>query len=160
MLAYLFWHRRAASTDRGEYEARLRAFHQALGDAVSASAAYRLERLPFAESDGYEDWYLVEDWARLGELNAAAVDETRGPPHDGVASRAAEGWGGVYALLAGDPRPPAGARWQAKRRGESYEAFIESQRAPGVWQRQMVLGPAPEFCLAQERTPGRERVWP
>src|SRR5215208_2135214 len=154
MLAYLFWHRPAAGIDRGEYEARLSAFHQALGDAVLASAAYRLERLPFTETDGFEDWYLVEEWGRLGELNAAAVDETRGPPHDGVASLAAEGWGGVYALVSGEPLPPEGARWQAKPRGESYESFLESQSAPSVWQRQMVLGPAPEFCLAEERTPG------
>jgi hypothetical protein len=35
-----------------------------------------------------------------------------------------------------------------KPAGQSYDAFTESVGAVGIWQRQMVLGPAPEFCLA------------
>jgi hypothetical protein len=72
-LAYVFWHRPREDVDPAGYEDSLRAFHATL-DLPSAS--FRLEALPFDERGGYEDWYLVEDWARLGELNAAAVDAT------------------------------------------------------------------------------------
>jgi hypothetical protein len=149
MLAYVFWHRRAPQREPAEYEARLRAFHERIG---VPSAAFRLDRLPFAGGGpGYEDWYLVDSWAALGELNARAVDARRRAFHDAVAGMAGEGWGGVYALARGDPSPPTAVRWLDKPRGVAYETFLAGLRSPSVWLRQLVLGPAPEVCAAGER---------
>ena len=146
MLAYVFWHRPRGGVTSAEYERRLRAFH---GRMVGQSASFRVDELPFAAGEGYEDWYLVEDWAELGALNAAAVSDERRAPHDGVAEIAGDGWGGVYALVRGVAEPPLTARWVSKPAGDSYEAFLDAVHAPTVWQRQMVLGPAPEFCVVE-----------
>ena len=95
---------------------------------------------------GYEDWYLVEDWHCVGVLNAAAVDDAHRADHDAVAHQAGAGAGGLFLLRTGDLRiaDAGAAEWSAKE-----------PRSPAgehaLWQRQMVLGPAPEFCLL---TPG------
>jgi hypothetical protein len=49
-------------------------------------------------------------------------------------------------------------RWSSKPAGRSLEAFLESLAAPAIWMRQMVLGPAPEFCLVEGDPGGRVRV--
>ena len=59
MLAYVFWHLPAGGADVAAYEAAERSFQAAL---EVPSACFRVERLPFGEVGGYEDWYLVEDW--------------------------------------------------------------------------------------------------
>jgi hypothetical protein len=146
VLAYVFWHQPRAGVPRADYERRLRAFHAAL---MESSASFRLGALPFADDDGYEDWYLVEGWAQLGALNTGAVSAGRRAVHDSVAGLAGSGWGGVYALIRGASEPPASTRWVSKPDGLSYDAFLDSVRASTVWQRQMVLGPAPEFCLVE-----------
>ncbi len=160
-LAYVFWHRPAAGVEPSEYEVRLCAFHERL---PYPSAAFRLDRLPFGEAGcGYEDWYLVEGWAALGELSARAVDARRRLPHDEVAAMAGEGWGGVYGLVRGDPAPPAGsARWLDKPRGIAYESFLAELHAPCVWLRQLVLGPASEVCAGggDELAAGRAPITP
>jgi hypothetical protein len=144
VLAYVFWHRPGDGVDRDRYEDALARFHASL---ANPSAAFRLDRLPFGDGGpGYEDWYLVDGWAELGELNAAAVDAAHGGYHDVAAELAGAGWGGVYALIRGRPEPPATARWQARAPGDGPEA---------VWQRQMVLGPAPEFCVVDGSSEGR-----
>jgi hypothetical protein len=155
VLAYVFWHRPRDGVEPALYEARLRSFHAAL---ETPSAAFRVRELPFAPGGGYEDWYLVEDWQALGTLNAAAIDERRRGPHDGVAELAAEGWGGVYAHLRGEAEPPAAARWLAKPAGLGYDEFLADLPGTSVWQRQLVLGPAPEFCVADGDPDGRVRV--
>jgi hypothetical protein len=144
VLAYLFWHRRRDDVDRGRYEDALRRFHASLDHA---SAVFRLDELPFGDrAPGYEDWYLVEDWAALGELNATAVDASHGGYHDAAAELVAEGWGGVYALVRGEAQPPEATSWRWKRPDDPDAT---------VWQRQMVLGPAPEYCLAGGDAEGR-----
>jgi hypothetical protein len=123
----------------------------------------RLARPPWAAAPGapaapratgtwYEDWYLVDGWAALGELNAAAVSGPRRAPHAAAATLAADGTAGIYGLLAGDPARPAWAAWLAKPQGAAYEAFEPELRAAAgpeasVWRRQMVLGPTPEFAV-------------
>src|SRR4051812_26049882 len=145
MLAYVFWHRPAEDVARTDYEERLRAFHATL---EVPSACFRLHQLPFRHDDGYEDWYLVEDWAALGALNEAALAPVRRRQHDAAAHASWQGWGGVYRLLRGAPEPPAGMRW----------APADDPEVPAAWQRQMVLGPAPEYCLVSDAAHGRERV--
>jgi len=143
-LAYVFWHRPAEDVERAHYEDLLRAFH---AKVEQPSACFRLDALPWKHADGYEDWYLVDGWAALGELNEAALAPPRRAEHDAAAAASAHGWGAVYRLLDGPPEPPAAVRWAPAR-----------EAASAVWQRQMVLGPAPEFCLSGGGPRGRARV--
>lgn len=146
MLAYVFWHRPAPDVPRAAYEARLGAFHAAIG---VPSAWFRVGALPWmpGDEDGYEDWYLVDDFAALGELNVRAVTGSRRAPHDAAAAGAAWGTAGVYALKRGEPRleEVRFASWHHKPRGRSHEAFEAELRGASVWQRQLVLGPTPEY---------------
>ena len=156
MLAYLFWHSPAGAASAAEYEALLAAFHARL--RADPPRGFR-GSVAFAVSNGYsysyEDWYLVDDWAALGVLNAAAVDAAHRGDHDPVARQAGNGAGGVYELRAGVlPVGDAGlAEWSAKPLGTPYaewEAGLVEGRDPArfaLWQRQLVLGPAPEYCL-------------
>jgi hypothetical protein len=160
MLAYLFWHRPRAGVSGGTYERRLIDFHAGLGAAGVTSAAFRLERLPFAPAGGYEDWYLAEDWAAIGALADTATGSADAPSHDAVAEISGESWGAVYALVRGTVRPPDGARWLEKPRGEPLESVLHRDPAESLWRRQLVLGPAAELCLGGQASTGRERVWP
>jgi hypothetical protein len=145
VLAYVFWHRPAAAADVTAYEAAQRPFHAAI---EVPSASFRIERLPFGDGSGYEDWYLVEDWAGLGKLNESAVDNARRDQHDHAASNAAAAWGSVYELVRGTAEIPAGVEWLDKPRNEPSADFIASLPHTSIWRRQLVLGPAPEFCGA------------
>lgn len=163
MLAYIFWHIPKEGTDPEEYEAALTGFHGALSEAppdgFRASAVLRHYALPWAPSSlfVYEDWYLVDDFAALERLNDAALAGRRRAVHDDVAARSAWGAGGVYrpvdreaASLSGAAASLSGgfSYWLAKPEGRSYEAFYdELGTVKQLWRRQMVLGPAPEFCL-------------
>jgi hypothetical protein len=151
-LAYLFWHWPTGDADRAEYEQRLRDFHGAL--ELPASRTFRLDRAPYdgALPRPYEDWYPVADWQALGELNDRAVSGARKAPHDAAAAQAAGGAGGVYALLRGRADAAvAAAHWLGKPQGVPYTLFHEELAATvpdaTVWQRQMVLGPAPEYAV-------------
>jgi len=155
VLAYLFWHRPKTGVRIDAYEEAQRAFHRAL--AVD-SACFAVTELPFSSEPGYEDWYLVDDWADLATLNRMAVDALRRDPHDRAAAMAGSGWGGVYSLARGSPAIPQGIEWLGKSRGVPYEAFIASLAEGPLWQRQMVLGPSPEFALATGPSPTRRRL--
>lgn len=148
-LAYLFWHWPADGVGRDDYEERLRRFHEAL--ELPGSRSFRLRRAPYAgqPAEPYEDWYPVKTWAQLGQLNFRAVSGPRRAPHDATAALAGLGAGGVYALLQPNEVDARHAAWLAKPAGVPYGEFISDLRgaAPeaAIWQRQMVLGPAPEF---------------
>jgi hypothetical protein len=158
MLAYVFWHRPRRDTDLAAYENAQRAFHSSL---ETPSASFRVAELPFGDGEsGYEDWYLVEGWEGLGELNRTAVDSARLHVHDHAAADSANGWGGVYSLVRGPASILDGVAWLQKPRGESSGSFIASLPGTTVWQRQMVLGPGPEFCVAVPKSVDRERIWP
>jgi hypothetical protein len=160
MLAYLFWHRPRTGVARDTYEEALIEFHRSLASSGVESAAFRLEELPFAPRSGYEDWYLIEDWSAIGLLGSTAISGVHGARHLATARLTGEGWGGVYALARGVPRPPAGVRWVQKPQGEGLEVLLERERAQSAWRRQLVLGPAPEICLAEEPSADRVRLWP
>ena len=143
MLAYLFWHRPAP--DAAEYERRLAGFHERLRadppPGFVKSVVFAVD-VPWM-GQSYEDWYVVEDWTALGVLNASAVDSSHRPEHDAVARDAAKGAGGVFRFLEGElALEDVGAAGWSARRPEVPEGVPYA-----LWQRQMVLGPAPEWCL-------------
>lgn len=100
--------------------------------------------------EAYEDWYLVRDWTAMGELNHDAVAAVRAQRHDRLAHQAQSGVGGVYALRAGAEQVDAAATWFAELDGALGPQW---SRGHTLWQRQMVLGPAPEFCLRASSPP-------
>ncbi len=158
MLAYVFWHAPGSIDGISTYETALAAFHRSLDPAdisgFRGSQAYLVQGAPWASSRVvYEDWYLVDDFTALGVLNEAAVSGDRQRPHDDVASMAGKGMAGVYALRRGaaqplDARP---AVWFGKTAGMSYDEFFgRVGERKSLWQRQMVLGPTPEFCSVDD----------
>lgn len=161
MLAYVFWHWSQQHIAATDYEAGLVGFHRSLAtnqpQGFRQSLAFRLDALPWKEPQtvGYEDWYLVEDFAALGALNTAATSGHNCPPHDRVAHTAAGGAGGLYRLQHGalDLAEARFAAWLSKPAGVHYVDFDARLRAwtagmpVSSWQRQMVLGPAPEYCI-------------
>jgi hypothetical protein len=192
VLAYLFWHRPLESSDAAAYEAAQVVFHRSLHRTppvgLCGSAAFRVTALPWvapvvsaapavgavpsAGADrGYEDWYLVEDYAALGVLNGAAVGRGHRTAHDAAARLLGAGAGGLYALVEGDRPEPGGrpgcesigeathAVWVARppgaRRGMLGELLGDGmdRRHASLWRRQLVLGPAPEYCLLASEIP-------
>jgi hypothetical protein len=146
VLAYVFWHHPGAAADSADYERRLRAFHERLHAEPPAgfrgSTAFRVD-------NGYEDWYLIDDWTALGVLNDAAVDAQHAPDHDAVAGLAEGGAGAVYRHITGDLDLAESGRADWSRARPTAEGEF------ALWQRQLVLGPAPEFCVLRR---GSERV--
>ena len=157
-LAYVFWHwprtrepgdsrvtGGPAKPVRGAkppYLERMQAFHDAL--ARPGTATFALERAPWAAGDDpapFEDWYPVADWAALGELNDLVVTGARRAPHDAVAALSRAGSGAVYKRLAEGP-PLAQVRFAAW-----LDARPDAAGDAWVWQRQLVLGPAPEYAV-------------
>ena len=137
-LAYVFWHWPAEAEG---YEERMQAFHTGLGRRDTVT--FRLERAPFEDPEPpYEDWYPVPDWAAVGELNHFAVRGAAKGPHDAVAAMSRRGAGAIYKRIWGEL--PLGevtfAAWSSRR--------PEPQRwHAAIWQRQLVLGPAPEYAV-------------
>jgi hypothetical protein len=149
--------------DRSAYERALAAFHAALArhpsPGFNRSRSYRIEGAPWLEGGaGYEDWYEVEGTASLDPLDAAVVGPELRPWHDAVARLSATGTAGLYRRIS---EPATGSRgpawWLRKPAGTSYPEFLDRLRASvppgtGLWQRQMVLGPTPEFCIEAPAT--------
>lgn len=167
MLAYVFWHQRKSKVAREEYQQKLLAYHQILQQQqpqgflfsfvlVSPSVPWMAER-----SEVYEDWYVVKNSAALDSLDEAAVTGICREPHNQVARLADNGTGGLYRLKGATIDPTQltnlrSATWFNKPTGmlynELYEILHESrnkhkQQPDILWQRQMTMGPAPEFCL-------------
>jgi hypothetical protein len=180
VLAYLSWHRPAPGVDARAYEGALEQFHRSLAHQAPSgfrgSATFRLRELPWLASPrrdglggggevagGYEDWYLLEDWAALGVLEEAAVSYGHVEAHDRIASLAGVSTGAVYRFLEGYAGLDEGpvAVWVARAGGHehpSLSALLGDGMDPavdGLWRRCLGLGPAPEFCLlASEASAG------
>jgi hypothetical protein len=115
---------------------------------------------------GYEDWYLVEDYTALGILNEAAVAHGHRTVHDELARRFGAGAGGLYGLVEGELAPGLDsiggasiAVWVARTPGVERRPLGEllgdgmDPRHASLWRRQLVFGPAPEFCLLAPEPP-------
>jgi hypothetical protein len=159
MLAYVFWHWPRRDVDPGRYADALLAFHAALSSSpppgtrgsrvLEVSGAPWLLRWP-----AFEDWYFLDDFTALGALNEAAVSGPRRDPHEGVARMAGGGAGGVYRRLReAVPAEPARAAWFGKPAEIDYPELLARIPPAELWQRQLVLGPAPEFCLFDAEPP-------
>src|SRR5262249_11507159 len=103
-------------------------------------------------SPAYADWYLVDNSAALDPLNIAAVSGVCEEPHARVAHAMAAGAGSLLGLYGGQPDVSAARHitFVTKPRTMSYDIFkVEMGGIPtsGLWRRQMVLGPTPEFAL-------------
>jgi len=161
VLAYVFWHWPRPAIERTAYEERLQCFHRALQANPPAgfldSGAFRIQGAPWIDAPGavYEDWYVLAGSAALDVLNDAAVAPPLGASHDLVAGWAAGGAAGLYRLRAGSPgvRAARSAAWLSKPAAASYAEWHQMAArwtgSPdvGLWGRQMVLGPTPEYCL-------------
>lgn len=157
MLAYIFWHIPREGVDPEEYELKLTSFHEMLSAAppegFQSSRIFRHYALPWAPATlfVYEDWYLVDDFASLGVLNEAAVEDPHRTLHDDAAHQSKWGAGGLYRPLEDGSLPDGDfTYWLSKPDGMGYEAFydeIGEQGRAALWRRQMVLSPAPEFCI-------------
>jgi hypothetical protein len=168
VLAYLFWHRPVPGGDGGDYERALLAFHRSLEHqppvGLRGSWSFRVAELPWlaaagpagsAPAGGYEDWYLLDDYAALGVLNEAAVGHGHRSAHDHAARAFGAGAGGLYALHEGTAEALAEAPvaiWVTRAPGTASPVLGELLADGGgagtsLWRRQLVMGPAPEFCL-------------
>jgi hypothetical protein len=162
MLAYVFWHRPADGVAAEDYEQALTHFHRSLAHAppsgLLGSATLRAQRLPWlapGDQGGYEDWYLIESWSAVGVLEVAAVSRGHEGAHHEAARRLGAGTAAIYRRLEGNASP-ADCRlsvWVSRPPGED-DPTIANLLDDGVrrdeaslWQRALVLGPAPEFCL-------------
>jgi hypothetical protein len=165
MLAYLFWHRPARGVARDVYEAAIVRFHRSLAARPPAgfvrSVCLRAAALEWLGGDGYEDWYVVEDFAAIGVLNEAAVGRGHVTAHDDAARRAGPGTGAIFRLLEGSAAPALArvAVWVERPRGVESPMLaallgdgMDGTHA-GLWQRQLSLGPAPEFCVLAGEPP-------
>lgn len=165
MLAYVFWHAPAPGADRDRYEQDQEAFHRSLAHTrpvgMRGSTLFRVGELPWLAEGGYEDWYLIEDWASLGVLNEAAVGRGHRSAHERALRHFGAGAGGLFALCEGSAEVEATAHsrlaiWIARPIGvESLgiEGLLGDGIEPGrasLWRRQLVLGPSPELCLLCE----------
>ena len=151
-LAYVFWHQPRRGVEAAGYERGLLDFHARLADTpIQGTLGCRTVRVPatpWLNGPGYEDWYYVEDFTALGELNAGAIDEPHAAVHDAIATQAGFGAGGLYRLVSG----------QMDRAGAHHVWFpkpdvLPDREGTALWQRQLVLGPAPEFCLVSDQPP-------
>jgi hypothetical protein len=159
VLAYVFWHVAAPDVAIADYEERLGAFHGALRVDPPAwlgpTATVALAAVPWlGGAAGYEDWYLVDGFAALGALNQTAISGARKPPHDAAAAASAHGIAGIMGHVSGPQlaTAPGWAAWLSKPEGMVYERFHAELAAAlppeaSAWQRQMVLGPATEYCV-------------
>jgi hypothetical protein len=177
VLAYLSWHRPAVGADLAElsaYERALAQFHHSLEhmppSGFRGSATFRTQELPWPlagqDADqrgwaGYEDWYLLDDWAAVGVLEEAAVSRGHLSAHEKVASLSGGVTGAVYRLVEGHPNllETRVAVWVTpapEHADPSFAALLGDGMDPaggGLWRRSLGLGPAPEYCLLVAEAP-------
>ena len=149
MLAYLSWHRPAAGVDAAAYESALEGFHRSLAhrppSGFEGSSVFRVAELPWLADAGlgYEDWYLLDDWAALGVLEEAAVAHGHVSLHDKVASLSGVATSAVYRLIEGcsDVAKATVAVWVSRPPGHDHPSLAAllgdgmDPAAGGLWRR-------------------------
>jgi hypothetical protein len=172
-LGYVFWHRPRPGVPLKEYERKLLAFQRSIKahppEGLVDATSFRGRASPWSRSGAatYEDWYLVRDYASLGALNQSAVGGPNARPHDEVAAESADGAGGLYRLRRAGLRLGEArfATWMSKPAGTPYHSFLlvldklTRDRKTDLWQRELVLGPAPEFCVHSESALGLPKAY-
>ena len=152
MLAYVFWHWPRPDVEPARYLEALRSFHATLKafppQGYRGSRILEVEGAPWAKAPrAFEDWYFLDGFDALGALNEAAVSGLRKAPHDGAARLSQGGAAGIYLRRAEGFGALHQASWFGKPEGIPYPAFLSQVPQGELWQRQLVLGPTPEFCL-------------
>jgi hypothetical protein len=134
-------------------------FHRSLAhrppSGFRGSVSVRIEGAPWLEGVAYEDWYLLEDWSSLGVLEEAAVSRGHAGAHDAVATLVGSETAAVYRLLEGsaDPAQAQVAVWVASAPGHERPELAQllgdgiDPARDGLWQRCLVLGPGPGYCV-------------
>ena len=166
MLAYVFWHRPAAGVAPEAYEALLDRFQRSLAARPPAgfvhSACFAAPSPNWlGDEPAYEDWYVVDDFAAIGVLNEAAIGRGHVSAHDAAAKAADAGTASIYRLIEGHAslEHVRVAAWIDKPRGVPSPLLaallgdgMDRERA-SLWQRQLALGPAPEYCVLAAEPP-------
>jgi hypothetical protein len=156
--AYVFWHWPAPGVAPDDYERALAGFCAALWQqpplGLLATSTAHVTNCPWAPTMGaYEDWHVVDSLAVLERLNDFVVSPTIDSAHNQIAGLAAGGTAGIYRFRsAGRLNIDAPlSRWFGKPAGMRYQEFLAVRTsqlgADALWQRQLTLGPAPEFCV-------------
>lgn len=170
MLAYLFWHS-PREKDASGYESALERFHRSLAArppiGFLRSACYRAAAIPWLEGAvGYEDWYLIEDYTALGVLGEAAVAHGHRSAHERAAKALGAGTAGLYRLCEGaiGLREASVSVWVTPARLSEQSAVAGLLMADGaerggaaLWRRELVFGPACEYCLLAADQPAGVR---
>ncbi|MDX1740886.1 MAG: hypothetical protein R3178_06315 [Rhodothermales bacterium] len=163
MIAYVFWHTPRSSVEGSDYEQGLEAFHSVLAGrppgGYCSSLSLRVGRLPWmGDATSFEDWYLVDDFAALGELNDRAAADHHAATHDHVADYSDWGTGSIFALESGTAGlvPPI-MYWLNRPEDMKTAAFLAEMRSwvegeqAVLWRRQLSLGPSTEYCIHAPR---------
>ncbi|QGA55401.1 hypothetical protein GFS03_12895 [Sulfolobus sp. E5-1-F] len=156
MLAYVFWHQIGTSNEE-EYERNLVAFHDYFNknakiEGYLGSLVVRVNYVPWAEGDAYEDWYFMQSSKTLDLINKAVLEiGDIKEIHDRIARIAKNGKGGLYGIVKGDILSPSYtyAYWISKPSGMKYENFYKEIEpfSQNLWRRQLAMGPLSEFCV-------------
>lgn len=171
MLAYVLWrHPRAGSSTRMVYEASLFAFHERLRNAgisgFRSSSTSIVPKVPWVgEIDCHEEWYVLDGWETLGALSEAAVSGEQKAAYDLVTHSSSIHAATLYRLRRGTcnvespvavwfSKPEKMALWVME---ELLAPYLDLPKS-GLWQRQLALGPAPEFCFLGEHAWQHEQV--
>jgi hypothetical protein len=166
MLAYVFWHRPADGVAPEAYAESVDRFHRSLAahppaGFVRSASFHAPDHNWIGDRPAFEDWYVVEDFTALGVLNEAAVGRRHLSAHDHAATLAGPGTAAIYRLLEGVAafKRVRVAVWIDKPRGVESPLLaallgdgMDAAHA-GLWQRQLSLGPAPEYCVLAATAP-------
>jgi hypothetical protein len=114
-LGYLFWHAPPVGADRGQYEAALVGWQDALvahpPPGYHRGWTWRLASPPWLSGwpdEVYLDGYVVAGFTALGALNTHAPIGPLASAHHSAAGRAAYGAGALFACRAGVAGPDPG----------------------------------------------------